>query len=604
MLSSKSSKLILSSDEKRYKNKSVLISIPKTGGRKTQFSGSKELFIYSPIGINNNPRQRMSIEYLHQILESRRILNSGSNKINKEKRKTAFEEFKIKRKKESIFKTSNVFHNNLSSPINNVGSNKDNIMIIDNSNEIKEETRLKANLKKEINKKQSIASKIFNTKKKGPISNFLFNVETHLNEGISYEETKIIEFLYRKNTMNSLYQFCFSLFSIISAIMQVEFQNNNAKTHFLLIAEWFCFISSIGLWITFFMEYWIDCSISHYLSKLPENLWRKNFWKLYSLIFKLVIFFLHPNPIFQGSYIYIHNPKFHFNQKIQVNSILCTICMFRLWFFFKLLITFSEYSSARTDRACKINYFNANFSFYMKALLDTKPYNVYGTLMVLCIFFSSYNIRIYERGLDDISGMDFSNFINCVWCVIITMTTVGFGDYFPSSVIGRTIGIFSCFMGVFLISMLVVTITNLLNLKPHELNVWYILERSKMEKYKIDSAKKVLSKYLGIVIKSKKELKKQFEANNTSLKQKKYNFLEEYYNYKQISNEHYRAFPKISEFDLLNENMHFLDEEFSLMEFQQTQLNEKIDLICEKLGINYNETIEEQTISNESDEEI
>jgi len=42
------------------------------------------------------------------------------------------------------------------------------------------------------------------------------------------------------------------------------------------------------------------------------------------------------------------------------------------------------------------------------------------------------------------------------------MATVGYGDYFPISNFGRIIGILACLWGVFIVSIFVVTLNNLL----------------------------------------------------------------------------------------------------------------------------------------------
>lgn len=47
-----------------------------------------------------------------------------------------------------------------------------------------------------------------------------------------------------------------------------------------------------------------------------------------------------------------------------------------------------------------------------------------------------------------------------MWLIMITMMTVGFGDYYPKTHIGRGISIVACFWGVFIVSMMVVTLTN------------------------------------------------------------------------------------------------------------------------------------------------
>ena len=75
-------------------------------------------------------------------------------------------------------------------------------------------------------------------------------------------------------------------------------------------------------------------------------------------------------------------------------------------------------------------------------------------------------LRSFERPLNDAQGVnedgtavgqDFSFVWNGIWCCIITMTTVGYGDFFAQSVGGRIVTLLMIFWGIFLISMMVVT---------------------------------------------------------------------------------------------------------------------------------------------------
>ena len=74
-----------------------------------------------------------------------------------------------------------------------------------------------------------------------------------------------------------------------------------------------------------------------------------------------------------------------------------------------------------------------------------------------------------------ISLFNFNSLSNCIWTVIITMATVGYGDYFPISNLGRTIGILACLWGVFIVSIFVVTLNNLLEFSKSEEKSYGIL---------------------------------------------------------------------------------------------------------------------------------
>lgn len=49
---------------------------------------------------------------------------------------------------------------------------------------------------------------------------------------------------------------------------------------------------------------------------------------------------------------------------------------------------------------------------------------------------------------------------NCLWFLIITITTVGYGDFYPFSNMGKVISIIIMLWGVFVVSLFVVTLTH------------------------------------------------------------------------------------------------------------------------------------------------
>ena len=67
--------------------------------------------------------------------------------------------------------------------------------------------------------------------------------------------------------------------------------------------------------------------------------------------------------------------------------------------------------------------------------------------------------------------------VNCMWNVIITITSVGYGDIYPKTFFGRIVGVIVCFWGVFIVSFFVVTITNMLNFTGSEEKSYNLLLR-------------------------------------------------------------------------------------------------------------------------------
>lgn len=64
-----------------------------------------------------------------------------------------------------------------------------------------------------------------------------------------------------------------------------------------------------------------------------------------------------------------------------------------------------------------------------------------------------------------------------MWNVLITMTTVGYGDVYAMSHCGRAIAVIAAFWGVFLVSLFVVSLTHLLDFDPSQAKSYNLLQR-------------------------------------------------------------------------------------------------------------------------------
>ena len=73
------------------------------------------------------------------------------------------------------------------------------------------------------------------------------------------------------------------------------------------------------------------------------------------------------------------------------------------------------------------------------------------------------------------SGHNFNYFSTSIWNVVVTMTTVGYGDVFPKSYFGRLLGTFICLWGVLLVSLFVVTISEALEFSAPQRNSYLLL---------------------------------------------------------------------------------------------------------------------------------
>ena len=87
------------------------------------------------------------------------------------------------------------------------------------------------------------------------------------------------------------------------------------------------------------------------------------------------------------------------------------------------------------------------------------------------IFLLSYLIRIFElpffRETDGEFAGDIELF-DAIWLIVMTVTSVGYGDMVPHTTPGKWIAMFSAVWGIVLISLLVVATTHMFSLTENQ----------------------------------------------------------------------------------------------------------------------------------------
>ena len=135
--------------------------------------------------------------------------------------------------------------------------------------------------------------------------------------------------------------------------------------------------------------------------------------------------------------------------------------LFRAYLLLKLFRHYTKWTSVASKRACDEYETEASTMFAIKACLKDKPFHFLIPLILVSIVVFSTAVRLFERGFSlGTSQQDYSYIWNSMWLVMLTMTTVGYGDFFPRTHLGRFIIVLACFWGIFLISLMVVTLTS------------------------------------------------------------------------------------------------------------------------------------------------
>lgn len=103
--------------------------------------------------------------------------------------------------------------------------------------------------------------------------------------------------------------------------------------------------------------------------------------------------------------------------------------------------------------------------YTVKCFLLKKPGTTVALSLIVSTLVLAYQLRIFEIVYYRNLGLiDFDQYFQAIWVIIITICTIGYGDLVPFSPIGRIIIIITSFWGAFIISILIVVAANFIQL--------------------------------------------------------------------------------------------------------------------------------------------
>lgn len=147
---------------------------------------------------------------------------------------------------------------------------------------------------------------------------------------------------------------------------------------------------------------------------------------------------------------------------------------FRIYFLACGLLQFSPVNkNLYGRRVCHNAGVDHTLSFQIKASFHKNPITTYLVIATTLILSLAYTLRIFERPYyafnfteaSEIHFMNFQYFSSSLWYVIVTMSSVGYGDMIASTPIGRCIAITSIIVGAVLLATMVSLITGWLNME-------------------------------------------------------------------------------------------------------------------------------------------
>ena len=202
--------------------------------------------------------------------------------------------------------------------------------------------------------------------------------------------------------------------------------------------------------------------------------------KILNILIEWAILILQPYPFFINFTITVSNSYHAYDVEYYVNDFLSILSFGRIYILLRTFLLLTPYMNNRANRLCKMYGCRADFSYSLKCMFKDHP------LKLICIFYFvsvgifAYLIYLAERQAihsPDNNSSSTTNYQNALWLILITTTTVGYGDYFPQTSIGRVIILFVAIWGTLIVSIMVVVVSNTLSMEKTELRTCKILNK-------------------------------------------------------------------------------------------------------------------------------
>lgn len=250
-----------------------------------------------------------------------------------------------------------------------------------------------------------------------------------------------------------------------------------------------------------------------------DNIISSGLYKSFLIEFCISLIFYPPN--FNGIYTSTINEYVFI---IIINAIFSLLTILKIFHLFEIIKYFSLYQSFDSMSICNKYNVKSDILFSFKAYLQSRPSLFLSIFFVFFMLFTSFSLRTFEIGVfinDDFltsNNLLLSSFkdltltskvkgkgtvgldhlANSLWFIIQTITTVGYGDAYPRTHFGRSVTAFTCIIGIFLLSLLTLSLSKYIQFTSDENKAYLTIKQKKQEKEIKQRAHSVIYTFLQI----------------------------------------------------------------------------------------------------------
>ena len=174
----------------------------------------------------------------------------------------------------------------------------------------------------------------------------------------------------------------------------------------------------------------------------------------YKLFIEIICHIIQPYPKLSFNFErYVLGVKVNYS----LDMIFFCLSIMRFYVILKIIKTYNPYTNSRGH---KLNEFFGNknqWMFLYRTNLKNSGFLTVSVIFIIVILADSYIFKVFENYQKDEKSNEFGNFFNCLWLLVQSISTIGFGDLVPYTIVGRIITGIVCMSGIFLQSLFTVS---------------------------------------------------------------------------------------------------------------------------------------------------
>eukprot|EP00741_Cyanophora_paradoxa_P003790 tig00000718_g3684.t1 len=265
------------------------------------------------------------------------------------------------------------------------------------------------------------------------------------------------------------YQFWFSILSLIIMVVQKEisFNNREPAIHTDILRATISLLSVL-----------LCVSVVRYYNIRVKILVRKNIVPPTAGVFAAGLSFRLGFELMQ---CLIHNCPYIDRAPPILENVVTLIMFLRMRYFFRFMVMHSKLFTPSGRFIGALTGVHYSDSFVVRTILFNRPWIVMACAYAIMLSTTSYCMYQFERQNAVDTGTEEDNdlmlFRNNIWCAIVTSLTVGYGDMYPRTDLGRLVVLLTAVCGAFLTALSIALIHNSLELNVQQTKVVQFLKK-------------------------------------------------------------------------------------------------------------------------------